>query len=291
MRSKTTLLLSVAIGIVAMLMVFSYVQSRESQLLQLAEMKDVLVAREDILPNTVIDETVVMRIQVPSTYLQPKAVADLREAVGRVVTVPVPKGAHLLGTYLEEAGRTALAYDIARGTRGITLAVSDVTGVAGLVRPGNFVDIFGTFNFGRPVGIKEGQMQYADEKTETRLLLQNVRVVAVGREHRRDRPQPRRVGEGEGTLADMEAQEAEAARQRRESTVANVTVLVGPQQAQELVLAQELGTLTLALRSNLDAGLVVDLGSLDALGLLKVPIPVKPRSRPAWREIRGSPVF
>ena len=68
----------------------------------------------------------------------------------------------------------------------------------------------------------------------------------------------------------------------------NITVLVSPQQVQELVLAQHVGTLTLALRSNLDAGQVVDLGRLDPLGLLKVPIPVKPRSTPSWREIRGT---
>ena len=65
-------------------------------------------------------------------------------------------------------------------------------------------------------------------------------------------------------------------------------MIVAPQQVQELVLAQQIGTLTLALRSNLYAGQVVDLGRLDPNGLLKVQIPVKPRATPSWREIRGS---
>ena len=67
--------------------------------------------------------------------------------------------------------------------------------------------------------------------------------------------------------------------------------LADPRQAQELVLAQELGgTLTLALRSPQDAGTVIDLGLLDQLGLLKVPTPVIPRPEPfapLFREFRG----
>ena len=70
-----------------------------------------------------------------------------------------------------------------------------------------------------------------------------------------------------------------------------VTLLADPRQAQELVLAQELGgTLTLALRSPQDAGTVIDLGLLDQLGLLKVPTPVIPRPEPfapLFREFRG----
>ena len=68
----------------------------------------------------------------------------------------------------------------------------------------------------------------------------------------------------------------------------NVTLLVSPEQVQQVVLAQELGRLTLALRSNLDAGQVIDLGSMDQLKLLGVQTPVKPKAaRPAWREMRG----
>ena len=84
-------------------------------------------------------------------------------------------------------------------------------------------------------------------------------------------------------------EEETAARQtERNRSISNVTLLVAPAQVQELVLAQQIGSLTLTLRSNLDAGQVVDLNRLDPLGLLKVPLPIKPRTTPSWREIRGS---
>ncbi len=202
--------------------------------------------------------------------------------VGRVAAIPIPQGAQILGSYLEEAGRRALAADVPRGQRAFTIAVNDITGVAGLVRPGNYVDIFGTFELraARRASVRQGQMQYADQRTETRLLLPNILVVAVGREHFSARPEPRRVvGVTEEPPPEEEA--------RADQSVQNVTLIVGPRQTQELILAQEIGTLTLALRSTLDEGTPPDLGSLDPLGLLKVPIPPIPKARPWWRELRG----
>lgn len=279
MKSKASLLLSLGLGLLAVVLLFTWANARERQLLRLADMTDVIVATRDIPPNTILDEQVVARKQVPALYAQPKAVTALAEVHGRIAVVPIPAGAQVQSTFLEAAGRAALAYDVPRGRRAVTIAVSDVTGVAGLVRPGNAVDIFGTFEFGRPIGRSGGEIQYADEKTETRVLMQNVQVIAVEREHRLEGPEPRRAAEVEaGAPAEV----------RRDRSYANVTVLASPQEAQQLILAQELGTLTLTLRSTLDAGQLADLGWLDELGLLKVQVPVKRRPRPVWREIRGT---
>ena len=284
MRGRAALILSVVMGVLAVVMMSVYINSRESSLLQLSAMKDVIVATQDILVNSVVDERMVQRIQVPAKYVQPQAITDLKDLVGRVVAVPVPKGGQILGTYLENAGETALAYEVPRGRRAITIAVSDISGVGGLVRPGNFVDIMGTFEYGRPMSMTNGRMQYADERTETRMLMQNMQIVAVGKEHRGE--QPAQTGQAL-TLAQQTALNAAAARAKQQE-VRNVTLLAGPEQAQQLVLAQEIGTLTLTLRSNLDNGQVIDLGSLDPLGLLKVQVPLKSRPAPVWREIRGT---
>jgi pilus assembly protein CpaB len=278
--------LSVVLGVLAVIMMLVYQNRQESSLLQLAEMKDVLVATQDILQNTVIDERLVQQIQVPAKFLQPRAIADTREVVGRIVTVPVPRGAQLLGTFLEDVGSEALAYEVPRSQRAVTIAVDDVTGVAGLLRPGNFVDIIGTFDYGKPAGYQQGRLVYTEEKTETLTLMQNVQVVAVERQHQREQPPPQQATPGLTVGQQAANQQAQA----RTQAIRNITVLVSPQQVQELVLAQNLGNLTLALRSNLDAGEVTNLGRLDALGLLKVPVPPKPRAQPVWREFRGTGV-
>jgi pilus assembly protein CpaB len=286
MRRQTRLLVSLLLGVLAVVLMLLYIKSREASLLQLSSMKDVLVASRAIRPNTIVDETMLLSKQVPSAYLQPTALSDPRAVVGRTVVVAVPQGAQILQVYLEETGRKALASDVPRGQRAVTLAVNEVTGTGGLIRPGNFVDIFGTFQFGRPLSPSaQGQMQYADQRTEIRMLMQNVLVVAVGREQLGERPVARRAPAAGITEEAGPTPEEEQARRDRD--VRNVTLIVGPRQAQELILAQEIGTLTLALRSPLDEGTVVDLGMLDPLGLLKVPIPPIPKARPWWRELRG----
>ena len=282
-QSKSSTMIAALAGLLAVAMLWVYLNSRESQLLQLAELKDVIVARRDIPANTVLDETMIERVQLPSRYLQPTAAEQLPQAVGRVAVVPILRGSQVVLSQLDDPGLTALAYQVPRGRRAVTVAITDVTGVAGLVKPGNFVDVFGTFEFGRPVAVEQGVIRYADERTETRLMMQDVLVLATGREHRRDRPAPRATA----TAQTAEQRELEQLREQR-TTATTVTMLVEPKQAQELILAQEIGTLSLVLRSNLDVGQMTNFPSLDPLGLLQMQIPVKKRSTPAWREMRGS---
>lgn len=281
-QSKSSTLIAVLAGLLAVAMLWVYLNSRESQLLQLAELKDVIVARRDIPANTVLDETMIERIQLPSRYLQPTAAEQLAQAVGRVAVVPILLGSQVVLSQLDDPGLTALAYQVPRGRRAVTVSVTDTTGVAGLVRPGNFVDVFGTFEYGRPIGVEQGVVRYADERTETRLMLQDVLVLAVGREHRRERPAPRATA----TQQTAEQRELEQVRESR-TAATTVTMLVEPKQAQELILSQELGMLSLVLRSNLDVGNLSNFPTLDPMGLLQLQIPVKKRG-PAWREMRGT---
>ena len=240
MRSRAALLLSIVLGAIAAVMILTWARGRESELLQLSQMKDVMVATKDIPANTIMDESLVQRRQVPSTYMQPGALSDAEAVKGRVTSIPIPLGAQILNTYLQDSGRAALAFDVPRGRRAVTIAVNDVTGIAGLARPGNFVDVLGTFSFGRPTNYQGGQLVFADEKTETRMLLQNLQVAAIEKERKRDRPIPRRYTTVEEAQerAQAEQEEAIAAQQRSVSTV---TLMATPDEAQQLVLAQEVG--------------------------------------------------
>lgn len=285
MKGRLALVLSVAAGVVALIAVAIYINAREASLLEEAAMQDVVVATRDILANRALDEAVVQAAKVPKKYLAPGAVTAVNEVVGRVAAVPIPKGAQVTGTALQEGGREALAFSIPRGMRAVTIAVSDVSGVGGLVRVGNFVDIVGIFEYGVPSGSVGGQVTYNQEKTETLTLAQNVQVVAVGREFRGSQAPARKASAD----TDATAQE-EAAAAAEKAAVQSATLLVSPAQVQEIILAQHVGTLFLSLRSNLDAGQVVELGRLDPLTLLKVPtpVPLKSRPRPSWREYRGA---
>lgn len=265
MSGRAKLLLSLMLGLLAVFLVFVYVRGLERQLYEEVDMQNVIVTREDVAAGTAIEERAIERVSVPRKYRQPQTFPAIEEVAGRVAVVPIPAGSQISGGMLADAGAEALSFEVPRGRRAVAITVSDETGVGGLVRPGNFVDIVGTFEFGRPVGYEQGRIRYADEKTEIRTMMQNVFVVAVNRELRRERIQ-----------SETGAAPPQSQSQR---TLRTVTVLVEPQRVQELILAQEIGDLTLSLRSGLD-DTQVDLPFLDPLGLLKVDIPVKPRARP-----------
>ncbi len=67
---RFSLLISIAAGLVAMLAVSLYASGREAPLLEQVEMRDVVVATQDILANSVVDERVGPLGQVPLKYLQ-----------------------------------------------------------------------------------------------------------------------------------------------------------------------------------------------------------------------------
>jgi pilus assembly protein CpaB len=263
-----------------------YIGSREASLLSQSEPQQVIVATADIPGNTVIEAGMFEARSVPSAFAQPRVVSRIEDVQGRVASVPIAAGTQILATMLGDEAEGALAYEVPSGQRAVSIGAADVLGVGGLVRPGNRVDILGTFEFGRPTGVSQaGTITYADERTETRLLMQDVRVLAVDQQFRRRGAAPRPVP----TVTEDDGEVLTPIEEDRE--IQHVTVLVSLRQAQELVLAQEIGQLTLTLRSNLDAGRVENLPNMDPIALLGVQVPVKRRAAPAWREMRGGNPF
>jgi pilus assembly protein CpaB len=286
MRNKGRLIAAVAAGIFAVVLTSMYIGSREASLLSQSEPQQVIVATADIPGNTVIEAGMFEARSVPSAFAQPRVVSRIEDVQGRVASVPIAAGTQILATMLGDEAEGALAYEVPSGQRAVSIGAADVLGVGGLVRPGNRVDILGTFEFGRPTGVSQaGTITYADERTETRLLMQDVRVLAVDQQFRRRGAAPRPVP----TVTEDDGEVLTPIEEDRE--IQHVTVLVSLRQAQELVLAQEIGQLTLTLRSNLDAGRVENLPNMDPIALLGVQVPVKRRAAPAWREMRGGNPF
>ena len=110
--------------------------------------------------------------------------------------------------------------------RAISLNISGASGVSGMVRPSDRVDILGTFAF--PSKTLPGEME-----TVTLTVLQDVEILATGQK----------------TSQDMAA-----ARGRSSSSgYSTVTVQVTPREAELLVFAQQLrGSLALSLRNPAD---------------------------------------
>lgn len=274
MKGRMGLLVSIAAGLFAVMAVYLYLDARETELLRQSALQDVVVTTADVLANTPIDERMIRIEKIPRKYVQPGAVTKAGEAIGRVAAVPLQRGSQVTGMALLAGGAESLAFNVPRGMRAIAIAVNDVSGVSGQIRPGNFVDLVGTFEYGIPSGTAGGQITYSQERTEAVTIAQNVQIIALGgapAEAPRD---------GEGGPAPLQV---EIPPRNVESAI----LLVTPTQVQEIVLAQQIGALTLSLRSSLDST-PIELPRLDENTFLRVPMPLKPRAQPRWREMRGT---
>lgn len=114
-------------------------------------------------------------------------------------------------------GRASLSTLIAPGMRATTIRVNDINGVAGLVLPGDRVDILLTRNMDVNAGRR------SKNRLETSIFLQNMKVLAIDQDSNEERNRP--------------------------GVVKAITIEVTPLQTQKLTLATKLGSLSLALRN------------------------------------------
>jgi pilus assembly protein CpaB len=177
----------------------------------------VLAAQRDLPVGTLLKRTDLKKVRILEKDLTKGALLADKDALGRVLLYPVSANETL--TFAKVSGLSTVegvSATIDRGYRAVSVQISDVSGVSGLIQPSSRVDVL----FTRP-----GNMAEAITST----ILQNVKVLAIGRNLQSGQP------------VDPKAPKA---------TVA--TLVVTPQEAQKLELAKNQGKISLALRNPLD---------------------------------------
>lgn len=107
-----------------------------------ASTRPAVVATADIPSGTVVEAGAVRVIDVPETYLADNAASDLETVVGKTATANIPANAQIAPSNLAGEGNAAsLAEAVEPGLVAASVAVNSETGVAGLVRQGDHVDV------------------------------------------------------------------------------------------------------------------------------------------------------
>lgn len=229
--------LALALGFLASAYVYRTLQGRSGA----DNTADVMVAANDLQVGSRVEAGDVRVIRIPAADLPPGAPRRKSDVLGHGVIIPISKGEFILPNRLaaENAG-AGLPSLIPPGMRAVSVRVNEVVSVAGFVTPGTRVDVLLT---GSPGGSGEQQ---------TTTVLQNVAVLASGH-----------------TLERSSTGEAQ--------TTAVITLLVTPDDAERLALAQQDGHIQLALRNPLDTK-QDQVAAASARGLYKglaAPEPVK----------------
>jgi pilus assembly protein CpaB len=222
----------------------------------------VVVAASEIPVATAIRAEALKVIEWPAVARPEGTIADPAALVGRITLATIATNEPILPSKLASPNaRSGLASLVASGMRAAAVRVDDVVGVAGFVHPGDKVDVLVTM---KPTN---------EASFMTRVLLQNVQVLAVGKQ--------------------LEARQGE---REKAAPVTVATLLVSPDESERLALAASKGQILLTLRGLGDEDLVATSGATPRelfAGELAAPPPAAvvkaPARRPLARQVAVAP--
>ena len=234
MDNKKLLIAAVVVGLFAAFLVYLHGQRTQQEVDKvLANPQRIIVAATDIPAGTPLREDNITTREVPGQFLpaNPLLAQDVNIYLDQPVSQDIDAGAMMLTSYfaVTRSART-LSGRVPTDERAMTIAVDAISGVGGLLQPGDRVDILGTF----PVGQRDELIPEASGGESigyvTMSLLQNVTLLAVGQ-----------------NIADV----AEGGQPMR-GGYAHVTMALTPDEAELMVIAQTRGELMLLLRNRED---------------------------------------
>jgi pilus assembly protein CpaB len=165
--------------------------------------------------------TVALR-EVPKTFLHTEAVGAERwsDVAGRVLSRAVRGGETVLSSHLAQGAGAGFSAQLPAGMRALTFPVNEEASIAGMLAPGDRIDILFTTT--------------AANESVTVPLLFSIPVIATGL----------RTQANENSLPD-----------KLQGPFRTITVSVTPTDAAKITLAQEAGRITVALRQPQDQSL------------------------------------
>jgi pilus assembly protein CpaB len=216
-KGKTPLVVAVVLGVAAVVVAWRAIRMRELEVTRGWKLRDVIVASVDIQPGNFLSNDSVAVDKMPSKFVYDSVLrpSDMEVALGREVIVPIKRGEPIHWYQLQGIrALERLSKAVRKRGRAISMDVNERSAVGLWVRPNDHVDVLGTFrdpNSNQVVAVT---------------LLQNVIVLATGQ----------RTATSQASA-------------RGDTGYNTVTLLVLPEEAEILVLAQELGSLYLSLRN------------------------------------------
>jgi len=226
-RPMVFVLLAGLAAMLASVMVYSALKRREAEVQNaMSHNVQVVVAAMDLPLGTKIELGEVKLARWSADSLPDGAYTDPRQVLGSYVKNSLVANEPIVQTKLFTGDKTAgvMPLLIPFGMRAVSVPVDEVSDVAGFVLPHTRVDVL-------VATTGEG----SGDKAFSKVILQNVEVLAVAQEVEQKKDEP--------------------------EIVKVVTLLVTPQESERLALASHSGTLRLAMRNYNDNKIVLTSGS------------------------------
>ena len=133
-------LLAVGTGILTLRYLSSINQQAQTQS-QTVESKPIVIANRDIPARAKITPEMLTRVNRPANEVEPDALTDPKQAEGDVALISIPANSTVTDTKVGRPAELGLTSRLQPGMRAVTIPVDRVKAVAGLVEPGDKVDV------------------------------------------------------------------------------------------------------------------------------------------------------
>lgn len=199
-------------------------QAERQQLHGQYQLVNVVVAKADLKPGSVLSNQTVAVREVPRTFLHADAVRSEQwsDIAGRVLSRSVLSGETILNLHLAQGVGAGFSSQLPDGMRALTFPVDEEASIAGMLAPGDSIDLLFT--------------TAAANDSVTVPLLFAVPVIATGLR--------------------TQANENALPERMQSSPFRTITVAVTPADAARITLAQEAGRISVALRQLNDQAVI-----------------------------------
>ncbi|HEY6234790.1 MAG TPA: Flp pilus assembly protein CpaB [Candidatus Elarobacter sp.] len=135
-----------------------------------APARTVYVAAHDVPARALLNDALVSEVKRPASEIDPDAVVDRKELAGKYSLITIPAGSVVTRSKIGLAGANALPARLPIGMRAVSISIDKVKGVAGLIQPGDRVDVIAV------------PPRVASETPRASAILRGALVLAMGNE-------------------------------------------------------------------------------------------------------------
>ncbi len=150
------LIVAIVLGLVAIVPIYKFIESLQQKLKDF-EAKglyvSVVTANQDIPREQMIQENMIQLVKVNKNVIQPGDLDKISSVKGKYAEVDILEGQRINRNMVRTMiSARYLSQKIPEGMRAITISVDKISAVEGLLRPGDYVDVIGTFNLAQDQG-------------------------------------------------------------------------------------------------------------------------------------------
>jgi pilus assembly protein CpaB len=209
------------------------------------QLREVYVPARELAAGTIIAPERLSLMEMPESAITAQMiVADADGTAflaGSVARQVLPQGVPIARSAIVQPGdRGFLAAVLPRGKRAITIPISEVAGIGGLILPGDRVDLILTYSVSGDIIDAEREIRASET------VMRNIRVLALDQR-----------------LGPVLPDEKDGKKAESQPIATTATLEVTPRQAEMIALGQTLGDLSLVLNSVRDGGDPAEIAARD----------------------------